>query len=467
MGSLEGFRGHMPGKHWVKGIPVIGPILLWLWSILHIYPVRKTLFKLSQDVRNLAGELNSERRHQQQQWESQRHSLQRELEAQKQAFQQELQRQKQASQQESELQKEAFRQELDRQKPAFQQELQLQKQAFQQELQLYKQAFQQELEIGHQAAQEIRQQLARQQQALELQQGQLGQKVEVSEILSLHAKHGETEAAVGGLQTALSQCHREILFQQRRLNRILEEWQTRIPEEAESAALQKQILEEKSHALEAFYCAFEDVFRGDREDIKQRFGPYLAELELAGAGQTDAPVLDVGCGRGEWLEILTESGLAARGVDLNRTAIEECRRRGLDVGFGSAPDCFKEIPDETLGAVTGFHIVEHMPLEEVVALFDESFRVLKSGGMMIFETPNPENILVGACTFYNDPTHRNPLPPPVLQFMASQRGFVDVEIKRLHPYPDDKQVPADDELTRRFNELFYGAQDYAVVARKP
>jgi O-antigen chain-terminating methyltransferase len=104
-------------------------------------------------------------------------------------------------------------------------------------------------------------------------------------------------------------------------------------------------------------------------------------------------------------------------------------------------------------------------LESIIRLIDESFRVLDSGGLLIFETPNPENIQVGACNFYLDPTHRNPIPPPVLKFFLESRGFEQVEVLRLNPSIAEP-VDGDSDLVQRFNKLFYGPMDYAVIGRR-
>jgi 2-polyprenyl-3-methyl-5-hydroxy-6-metoxy-1,4-benzoquinol methylase len=116
--------------------------------------------------------------------------------------------------------------------------------------------------------------------------------------------------------------------------------------------------------------------------------------------------------------------------------------------------------------VTGFHIIEHLPFEVLVKLMDETVRVLKPGGVAIFETPNPENVLVGSYTFYLDPTHRNPLPSAVVKFMAEARGLCRVEVMPLHSLEAYRMEEAGLEITKRFNEYFYGPQDYAVVGWK-
>jgi O-antigen chain-terminating methyltransferase len=178
------------------------------------------------------------------------------------------------------------------------------------------------------------------------------------------------------------------------------------------------------------------------------------------------PILDLGCGRGEWLEILTETGLEAYGVDTNQIFVGQCREKGFRVIEEDALQHLRSLPDSRLGAVTGFHIIEHLPLDVLIKLIDETVRVLKPGGLAIFETPNPQNVLVGSHSFYIDPTHRHPIPCLTAQFLLEARGLCDVEIVGLHPFAESYHVLDGTELARRFNEYFYGPQDYAVIGRR-
>lgn len=214
-----------------------------------------------------------------------------------------------------------------------------------------------------------------------------------------------------------------------------------------------------THKFDALYAALEDNFRGTREKIKENFAvylPYVKEL---------APVVDLGCGRGEWLELLSEAGIKARGVDTNRIQIEQCRARGFNVGEEDFVAHLRGLSDASVGAVTGFHIVEHVSLETLITLLNETLRVLRPGGVAIFETPNPENVLVGSNYFYMDPTHRHPLPSELMHFLLESRGFQALEILHLHPW-ESGRVAGESEVTDRFNAYFYGPMDYAIVGRK-
>jgi len=212
--------------------------------------------------------------------------------------------------------------------------------------------------------------------------------------------------------------------------------------------------------FDTLYLEFEDRFRGSRDETKRLQEVYLDVLRTAGAGTSDAPVLDVGCGRGEWLELLRERGYVARGVDQNRVMAAENRERGLEVTEGDVLEYLAALPAGSVGMVTGFHIIEHLPFGALLRLFDECRRVLRAGGCAVFETPNPENLVVSAYTFHLDPTHRHPLPPQLTEFLAFQRGFADVEILRLHPRGERG---IDQALLDRW---FRAPADYAVIAWK-
>jgi SAM-dependent methyltransferase len=221
------------------------------------------------------------------------------------------------------------------------------------------------------------------------------------------------------------------------------------------------------HSMDLFYASFEDQFRGPTHEIRSRAEIYLPRVREAGAGVTESPIVDLGCGRGEWLALLRENGLVARGLDLNRVMVSRCEELGLEVIEADALSHLGGIADGALGAITAMHVIEHMPFESLVRLLDEAWRTLRSGGIAIFETPNPENLTVGACTFYADPTHLRPLPPDMMRFVAEARGFAPVEVLRLHPYPPEHQISdGHPTLARWINDKFYGPRDYALVMRK-
>jgi len=178
-------------------------------------------------------------------------------------------------------------------------------------------------------------------------------------------------------------------------------------------------------------------------------------------------IIDIGSGRGEWLELLRESGFRAEGVDLNRLMVQESKALNLDVMEQDGIEFLKSLDESSVSVITGFHIVEHLPFKVLIELFDESYRVLRDGGLIIFETPNPENIVVGSCSFYTDPTHKNPIPPVTLEFLAQNRGFRGVKVHRLHPIKEPLfvDIPNGEDLNNLISASTK-AQDYSIVGYK-
>lgn len=234
----------------------------------------------------------------------------------------------------------------------------------------------------------------------------------------------------------------------------------------------EELAQENSRALDPLYVAFEEQFRGPRELIRERALPYIDIVRAAGAGTPEAPVLDLGCGRGDWLDVLREHSLVARGVDSNRVFLDLCRGRGLEVIDGDVLEVLRGIGDASVGAITGMHIAEHLPFEILVALLDEARRVLRVGGVLALETPNPENLWVASHWFYMDPTHRNPLPPEALRWIVEARGFADARIERWtvgRPSPAPPllgpEMPGAASVNVLLGQL-HASLDYAIIARR-
>jgi 2-polyprenyl-3-methyl-5-hydroxy-6-metoxy-1,4-benzoquinol methylase len=241
-----------------------------------------------------------------------------------------------------------------------------------------------------------------------------------------------------------------------------------LPELSGSAPVQRLGPEGELHNLDALYAALQDEFRGSRQEIKERLSVYLPKFAVAGIGSDSMPILDVGCGRGEWLELLRERQLQATGIDVNRVVLAICKERGLPVAEAEAIAHLQSLAEASLGAVTAFHVIEHLALPQLLDLLDAAWRALKPGGVAVFETPNPNNMFVSSRYFYLDPTHRHPIPPALGRFLAEARGFERVEILELHPWPVEHRVETSTcgDVAARFNELFYGPQDYAIIGWK-
>src|SRR5947207_8635151 len=252
--------------------------------------------------------------------------------------------------------------------------------------------------------------------ALRLKEVQL-QQADSSQREQIALTARELKSEVARIFEKQQQVSTELVLQGERLATVLAEARKRLPAPFDEAQL-RSLAREEDHVLDAFYASFDEQFRGRREEIKQRLRVYLPIIEQNGIGTEQMPVLDVGSGRGEWRELVKEKRLHARGVDSNRILVEWSRNRKLDVAEEDLISHLQQLPDASLGAVTGFHIIEHLPIETLVEFLNQAVRVLKPGGAVIFETPNPQNVLVGSCNFYFDPTHRNPLPSQVTKFLV-------------------------------------------------
>lgn len=213
--------------------------------------------------------------------------------------------------------------------------------------------------------------------------------------------------------------------------------------------------------ITGFYRAFENEFRGDRELIKGRLKKYLPFIEPLKHICHDAVAIDLGCGRGEWLELLAEQGVPACGVDLDDGMLAACKERSLNAENGEAISYLQGLPDQSVSIVSAFHVAEHISFENLQILVEESMRVLIPAGLLILETPNPENIVVGTSNFYLDPSHVKPIPPQLLEFLPNFFGFKRVKLIRLQ-----ESIGIKEKSLSLFDVLAGASPDYAVVAQK-
>jgi len=222
-------------------------------------------------------------------------------------------------------------------------------------------------------------------------------------------------------------------------------------------------------ALDAYYLAFEDSHRGPSEEIAARFEPYRQRLEdlLRDSRPSDSPrLLDLGCGRGEFLSFAQGEGFAASGVDSSAHMVGVCQAKGLTALQGDLVSVLADQPDRSLTVISGFHVAEHLPFTGLFYLVTQAYRALQPGGLLILETPNPENLMVATHTFYHDHTHTNPLTPTALAFLLRYLGFQKIETLRLNPYPESAQIPGLDPAAHRLNAMVNGPQDFAVVGQR-
>ncbi len=211
-----------------------------------------------------------------------------------------------------------------------------------------------------------------------------------------------------------------------------------------------------------FYKTLEDKFRGSRDLIKSRLQIYKAFIEPIKAIYPKAQILDLGCGRGEWLEYVTELGFLAEGVDLDENMLEEGKKLGFNVHIDNAISFLKKLPNESYAVISAFHFVEHITFDDLQTLVEQSLRVLQPGGLLLMETPNPENIIVGTLEFYIDPTHEKPIPPNLLAFLPEYYGFLKTKILRLQ---EAKNLAHSQNISLT-DVLCNVSPDYAVIAQK-
>jgi SAM-dependent methyltransferase len=221
------------------------------------------------------------------------------------------------------------------------------------------------------------------------------------------------------------------------------------------------------------YVGFEHRFRGDSDVVIGRTVERYFDL-LTGA----SPVLDVGCGRGEVLAALAERGVDGIGVDLDAAMVAEAKSAGVDARQGDAVAFLADARPESFGAVIAIQVVEHLPLDALLALVELSFSRLRPGGRLVFETPNPASLIVLGNSYLLDPTHVRPLHPSLLSFLVERAGFSDVRLQFFDPAVgyhlpliDEEACPEAwaatvNDAFRRLNEVLFGPQDYAVVATR-
>lgn len=226
-------------------------------------------------------------------------------------------------------------------------------------------------------------------------------------------------------------------------------------------------------AEDSGYAAFENRFRGAPDELRERLASYVSLFEGL------SPVVDLGCGRGEFLELLKARGIDARGVEASAHAAAECRARGLDVREGDLVEFLRAQADASLGGVFAAQVAEHLRPAALQSLLREAHRALRPGGLLALETVNPRSVVGLLEVFNRDLTHEKPLHPDTLGFLAAAAGFTEVRIElrspvepaaRLQPVPAEGLPPraaeALNENIARLNALLYAPQEYVLLARR-
>lgn len=249
---------------------------------------------------------------------------------------------------------------------------------------------------------------------------------------------------------------RELLLLQRRLS-TLRKGDSKDPSPDDAANFNRH---------DAVRLALLEKNAADNPEWEAGWAELAERLRLAGAGETERPVLDAGCGSGKWLELLRSSGLSAYGVDRNALLIERAMARGLNASQADVLEHLQGRGDASLSAITGFRLLEHLAFEQAIDFLDESLRVLRPGGVVILLASNPENMQIGAGTLRGD-ARSLLIAPELLTFLLNDRGFSDIEVVRSNPVRGELWLEQRDENSKKLNALLFGPQDFTIVARRP
>ena len=213
--------------------------------------------------------------------------------------------------------------------------------------------------------------------------------------------------------------------------------------------------------------AFADLFRGSEEEIAARVAEHVEVLR----GQ--APILDLGCGRGELLRLLRSAGIEAAGVDTDPAMVEACRRDGLDVAEEDALAALAARTPGSLGGIVALHLVEHLPASVWMSLVEAAARVLRPGGVLLVESPNPDSLRVGAGLFWIDSTHHAPVHPDALAFVARAVGLRVDSVRLAHEFPPEQRLVREAQdvplrlLAEQLDAWLSAPRDFVLVARRP
>jgi 2-polyprenyl-3-methyl-5-hydroxy-6-metoxy-1,4-benzoquinol methylase len=283
----------------------------------------------------------------------------------------------------------------------------------------------------------------------------------------LSERIGELKVAIESANQSLAQADRSRVELDERLLRV----ERRVRHQGPPAG--QPVSDQPPPAEEPDYFAFESRMRGSSELIRERQAVYLEKFLDA------SPVLDIGCGRGEFLTLLRETGVEALGIDLDPDMVAHCRDEGLEVEQADAVVHLSGLDDHSLGGIFCAHVLEHLGAATIFRLLGLAVAKLRPAGLFVAETPNPLS-LVALANFSADLSHDRPLHPATLSFLARQAGFKEVTLEflsepaederlRLVPLPEEpglsRAQEALDANVNRLNDVVFGPQDYAVIAR--
>jgi SAM-dependent methyltransferase len=220
------------------------------------------------------------------------------------------------------------------------------------------------------------------------------------------------------------------------------------------------------------YVGFEDQFRGSPEEIRERLRDYVPIF----AGVSN--VVDIGCGRGEFLALLRENGVSARGVDVNHAMVQACLDRGLEVTEGDALSFLAAQPDESIGGLFAAQVIEHLPPAYLLRFLETAFNKLRRGAPLVLETINPACWYAFFSSYIRDITHAQPVHPDTLRYLLVASGFQRVDIQYRAPYPEQHKLQSVsdangawaatlNENADKLNRLLFTFLDYAAIGHRP
>ena len=287
--------------------------------------------------------------------------------------------------------------------------------------------------------------------------------------LRLEENHNVT-FHVGTLLEKLNEMHLQIVSLEQRLSSTIRSKQPAPPETRKSELSSPPSPSEKDFR----YHAFEQIFRQSSHELKQSLQRYIPVFS-----SSPEPLLDLGCGRGEFLQLMKDAGKQAYGVDISAYETEKLQESGLDAIAGDLLSHLKGLSNESIGGVFCAQVVEHLHPDEVYGMVSELFRVMKSNSPLVLETLNPLSVFSYHHLFFKDPTHVFPVHPDTLVFMMKYAGFRDVQMHSITPAADQQKLPEPRKedfgaggyeylksITSRINDFLYGSLEYYVLGFK-
>jgi SAM-dependent methyltransferase len=215
-----------------------------------------------------------------------------------------------------------------------------------------------------------------------------------------------------------------------------------------------------------FYFELQGRFQSSTQADANRLEMYRSALANLEPELPKGTWLDIGCGRGKWLNMVREEGHAVAGVDSSAAAVAQCKDAGLDVTEGDALRFLQSADDQSFAVVSAFHVFEHVPFEYCLNLTYQIARTLKPGGVLLIETPHAGNLLMASEQFWIDPTHNRPIPLPLMEFLFEYCGLTVIHRFEVNPRPESEHLPLRElDLASRLDLLLYGPQDYAMMGR--